>query len=142
MAFPASPYEETGGLYYFPRMMSKIRLHAAGQLPEVYHPYLERGYNLWLCDYLGVRYPDLARVAIEGNLSNEEALQWCYDHGRGPLSAIQIKIWNAFAEQRGRKDDRTESLQKEIEASGLTGRGIETNFDLFLAEEGHPAPTR
>ncbi|MDP0500529.1 MAG: DUF5069 domain-containing protein [Verrucomicrobiota bacterium JB022] len=141
MAYPVSPYQQVGGLYYFPRMISKIRLHARGELPADYVPMLEKGYNLWLCDLLGVRYPDLAQTVLENELSDEEALEWCYTQRGGPLNASQIKIWNGFAAGRGRKDDRSESLQKELRALNLADRGIETNFDLFVAEEGHPRPT-
>src|SRR5689334_9808474 len=35
-----SCYDKVGRLIYFGRMLDKIRLHAAGQLPSVYHDYL------------------------------------------------------------------------------------------------------
>ncbi len=38
--FPRSPYDSIRGLVYFPRMLDKIRIHAAGKLPEVYHEHL------------------------------------------------------------------------------------------------------
>ena len=36
-------YEKTGGLFYFARMCSKVRLHAAGKLPKDYHEMLGQG---------------------------------------------------------------------------------------------------
>ena len=38
-------YEKTGGLFYFARMCSKIRLHADGKLPEDYHDMLGQGFD-------------------------------------------------------------------------------------------------
>ena len=32
--FPRSPYDAVKGLAYFPRMLDKIRINAAGRLPE------------------------------------------------------------------------------------------------------------
>jgi len=37
-----SPYEKVGGIVYFGRMIDKIRLHEAGQLPPEYIEYLVR----------------------------------------------------------------------------------------------------
>ncbi len=36
MVTPCSDYQKTRGLIYFARMLDKIRLHAAGQLPPDY----------------------------------------------------------------------------------------------------------
>jgi len=38
-------YERTSGMFYFARMCSKIRLHAAGQLPEDYFDMLGHGFD-------------------------------------------------------------------------------------------------
>ncbi|MDP0500531.1 MAG: DUF5069 domain-containing protein [Verrucomicrobiota bacterium JB022] len=137
MAFPASPYQQTGGLVYFARMISKIRLFAAGELPPEYHANRGDRADAVLCDYLDVRYADLERAVVEGSLDAEQALAWCYEQRSQPLSGPRIKVWNDFLSKRGWRDDRTASLQQEIAAAGLEGRGIETVFELMVAEEGH-----
>ena len=38
-----SPSEKVGGLFYFGRMLDKIRLHAKGELPSDYHANLGKG---------------------------------------------------------------------------------------------------
>jgi len=38
--YPKSPKETAGGMMYFPRMLDKVRLQAAGELAEEYHPHL------------------------------------------------------------------------------------------------------
>ena len=48
-------YEKTRGLFYFARMCSKIRLHAAGQLPPDYHTMFGHGFDGRTCRYLSVR---------------------------------------------------------------------------------------
>ncbi len=52
-------YEKTGGLFYFARMCSKIRLHAAGKLPADLHGYLGQGFDGRTCRYLEVGYEDV-----------------------------------------------------------------------------------
>jgi hypothetical protein len=49
-------YEKTGGLFYFARMCSKIRLHAAGELPADLHGYLGRIRRRGPVRYLEVDY--------------------------------------------------------------------------------------
>jgi len=40
-----SPSEKVGGLFYFGRMLDKIRLHAKGELPLDYHANLGKGFD-------------------------------------------------------------------------------------------------
>ena len=40
-----SPYDQVGGIRYIGRMFDKIRLHAAGHLPEDYHANLGKGFD-------------------------------------------------------------------------------------------------
>ena len=40
---PVSAYEKAGGMAYFPRMLCKIRLHAAGELHPDFHSNLGKG---------------------------------------------------------------------------------------------------
>jgi Domain of unknown function (DUF5069) len=40
-----SPSEKVGGLFYFGRMLDKMRLHARGKLPADYHENLGKGFD-------------------------------------------------------------------------------------------------
>ena len=42
-------YEKTGGMFYFARMCSKIRLHAAAKLPKDYFDMLGNGFDGRTC---------------------------------------------------------------------------------------------
>jgi len=73
---PRSAYDRVGGLVYFARMLDKIRLHAAGRLPEAYHKNLGIGFDGRSVRFLHVDYPALRdRVLLGG--TDEEILQWC-----------------------------------------------------------------
>ena len=52
----AGCFEKTGGLFYFARMCSKIRLYASGKLPTDYHELLGKGFDGRTCRYLKVEY--------------------------------------------------------------------------------------
>lgn len=140
MPFPASPYAQCGGLVYFPRMLSKMRLFAAGELPEAYHANRGNRADALLCEWLGVSYADLERAVLEGQLSDEDALDWVEQHRNAPISPGLKKVWNDFITKRGWNDDRTASLLVEVGEAGLIHQGIQTVFQLMVAEEGHPMP--
>ena len=133
-------YEKTGPLFYFARMCSKIRLHAAGRLPEEYFEMLGQGFDGRTCRYLEVRYEDL-RAQVLGGLSNEEALEWCQANGRR-LTAEQVLIYNSFMSKRGWRDDETDGFIPEmIRHYNLPDDGrVITDFDLIEVDEGRWYP--
>ena len=55
-----SPSEKTGGLFYFGRMLDKIRLHARGELPSDYHENLGKGFDEKCVKFLRVDYAEPA----------------------------------------------------------------------------------
>src|SRR3954467_11120005 len=70
-----SCYDKVGRLIYFGRMLDKIRLHAAGQLPPDYVENLgEHQFTLHerCCRFLGVSYSEIKRRALAGE--NDEAV--------------------------------------------------------------------
>ncbi|MDP0500530.1 MAG: DUF5069 domain-containing protein [Verrucomicrobiota bacterium JB022] len=140
MAYPVSPYQKTGGLVFFARMIDKIHLHARGSLPADYEAFLHKGFNAWMCEYLEVDYADLARAVIEGKLDAEAALEWCYARRGRALNATQIKAWNVYARLFGQQGEAAAALARSAASASLGGRGIETFFELFATEEGHPKP--
>ena len=136
-----SSYDEVDGIVHFGRMIDKIRLHAAGNLPEEYQPYLG-GTNPYAfdgrcCRLLNIDYDALAAEARQGG-SDEQLLEWACAQGRKP-SEFEIEVWNGFMQKRGWRDKASRSLAQEVKESGITERGVATFFDLHDAEEGLPA---
>ncbi|MCB1090514.1 MAG: DUF5069 domain-containing protein, partial [Verrucomicrobiae bacterium] len=97
--------ETVGGIVHFGRMLDKMRLHAAGTLPEGY--YLGDGDPTWwdsrCCRFLGVNYEALSSLVL-GGATDEAAMEWCLSQGRQP-TAEEIQIWNAFIVKRGWRDE-------------------------------------
>jgi gluconokinase len=131
-----SSYEKVGGIVFFGRMLDKIRLHAARQLPP--------GYNLGTADwnwfdarctrFLGVHYPALVERVLHGG-TDEEVLEWCFQHGHQP-SAEDIEVWNGFMLTRGWRDGSAGALVEVKRERGFAHRDdIQTWFDFHRADE-------
>ena len=130
-----SPYVQTGGLYYFARMLDKIRLHAAGELPLDYHANLGSGFDARCTSFLWIEYPELVARVKQGG-SDEEILEWCFQRGRKP-SAEEIEIWNEFMRKRGWNDEMSERLALRKREGGFGDRDdIQTFFDFIDLDEG------
>ena len=129
-------YEKTRGLFYFARMCSKIRLHAAGQLPPDYHAMLGHGFDARTCRYLSVRHEDVQRLVLSGQ-SDEQVLDWCLANGRR-LTDEQVLIYNSFMSKRGWRDDETDGfIPAMIKEYGVPDDGrVLTDFDLIEMDEG------
>jgi hypothetical protein len=133
-------FEKTLGMFYFARMCSKIRLHAAGTLPADYFDMLGQGFDGRTVRYLGVSYEDVKARVLAG-ASNEGVLEWCFTNGRR-LTAEEILIYNSFMSKRGWHDDETDEFIPEmIKVYGLPDNGtVLTDFDLIEMDEGRWYP--
>jgi hypothetical protein len=143
MKIPAlrSSYDTVCGLVHFGRMIDKIRLYAAGKLPQEYHPYLgdsdPLAFDGRCCRFLKIDYDTFAARAKRGG-TDAELFDWACLHDGSP-SEEEIDVWNAFMRKRGWRDSRVEALQKEASDVAITDRIVATYFDLHDAEEGRPA---
>ena len=136
-----SCYAKVGRLVYFGRMLDKIRLQAAGKLPADYQPNYSRGFDAVCCRFLRVKHEALAAHAAHGG-TDDELLVWCTDQG-GARTSEECEIWNNFMMKRGWRDSSSKPLAERIVSLGLTGRTIETLFDLIENDEGRdPAATQ
>lgn len=131
-----SDYETVGGIVFFGRMLDKIRLKAAGRLPQDYYTgtAVRTHFDARCATFLRINYDALvARVAQGG--TDEELLEWCFQTGYRP-SADEIEIWNGFMTKRGWRDPGSPELAAAKTARGFGGReDIQTWFDLHKAEE-------
>jgi gluconokinase len=133
-------YEKTLGMFYFARMCSKIRLHAAGKLPADYLDMLGQGFDGRTCRYLSVEYEEVRREVLTGR-TDEEVLEWCFKTG-GRLTDEEILIYNSFMSKRGWRDDETDGyIPAMIKEYGLRDDGsVVTDFDLIEMDEGRWYP--
>jgi Domain of unknown function (DUF5069) len=130
-----SPYVKTGGIFYFARMLDKIRVHAEGKLPQDYVPNLGVAFDERCLAFLRVEYPSLVERVKQGG-TDEEILEWVFAHGHKP-SGEEIEVWNEFMRKRGLHDSGSERLQMRKAESGFPERDdIQTFFDYIDADEG------
>ena len=133
-----SPYDEVDGIVYFGRMIDKIRLHGAGQLPAEYVANLGEP---WSSDgrcsrFLGIDFSELA-ARVKAGTSESELLEWAYNNGRKPARE-EVEIWNAFMQKRGWRDQASAPLHESKQASGIVSDRVLTFFDIIDADEGRP----
>jgi Domain of unknown function (DUF5069) len=130
-----SPSKKVGGLFYFGRMLDKIRLHAKGDLPPDYHANLGKGFDEKCVRFLRVNYGELVHRMKQGG-ADEEILQWCFDVGRRPTED-DIYVWNEFMRKRGWNDEVSEILNRRKREGGMADRSdIQTSFQFIDADEG------
>jgi len=130
-----SPSEKVGGLFYFGRMLDKIRSHAKGELPPDYHPNLGRGFDEKCVTFLRIKYDQLVERVKQGG-RDEAILQWCFKIGRRP-SEDEIYVWNEFMRKRRWNDEVSETLKRRKQEAGMADRSdIQTAFQFIDADEG------
>ena len=137
-----SPYEKVGRLVYFGRMLDKVRLHAAGNLPGDYIANLGKGFDARCVAFLGIEYPELKARILAGRDDDDTLLAWCHERGRRPTDE-ECEVWNGFMMKRGWRDPAAEVLAKRIAEGKLEGKPILTMFDFLDFDEGRdPVSTR
>lgn len=133
--FPSDPRLTVGGLFYFGRMLDKIRKHARGELRDDYVPNLSKGMDSRLCNFLHVDYAAL-RTQVLAGATDEQVFEWCTKNGR-TLNADDVLIWNDFVSKRGWNDQATPVLEKQKAEAGCGARAdIRTFFEFWEVDEG------
>jgi gluconokinase len=130
-----SPLEKIGGLFYFGRMLDKIRLHARGELPSDYHANMGKGFDEKCVKFLRVDYNQLVDRVKKGGTDNE-ILEWCFTIGHQP-SEYDIYVWNEFMRKRGWNDEVSDMVDRRKAEAGMADRSdIQTSFQFIDADEG------
>jgi len=138
--FPRSPYDAVKDLVYFPRMLDKIRLDAAGTLPKGYHENLGSGFDGRCLNFLHVKYEDVKKLVLAGE-PDEQILEWCYQHGRR-LTGEEVETWSGFMQKQGWRDEASDRIVFRLKEAGLEHRDKEavTMFDFIDLDEGRTPP--
>src|SRR5438093_13612421 len=113
-----SPNDKVGGLFYFGRMLDKIRLHAKGELPPDYHENLGKGFDEKCVTFLRVNYDQLVERVKQGG-TDEQNLEWCFCVGRRP-TVVEIYVWNEFLTKRGWLDNVSDMLKCSLKVATST----------------------
>src|SRR5437899_6400788 len=106
-----SPYDKVGDLFYFGRMLDKIRSHGKGELPLEYEVNLGKGFDEKCATFLRVRYELVVEYVNQG-LNEEAILESCFGMGRRP-SEGESCMWNEFMRKRGWNDERSDALERQ-----------------------------
>jgi hypothetical protein len=81
-----SPFDQIKGIVHFGRMLDKMRLAAAGKLPPEWEA--SRGvkspksFDSFCCRFLQIDYATLEAETLKGGRSDEQLLEWAFQHGR------------------------------------------------------------
>lgn len=133
-----SPFEQVKGVVYFGRMLDKIRLAAAGKLPEQWQAARgvssKNSFDSRCCRFLQIDYAALEAETLKGR-SDEELLEWAFAHGRKP-SEDEIEMWNGFMTKRGWRDSGTQRLNERLAEIGLPPGTVQTMFEFIDLDEG------
>jgi gluconokinase len=133
-----SPSEQVSGIVYFGRMLDKMRLAAAGKLPEGWQSArgqaMKGSFDARCCNFLHVDYAALEAEVLKGG-SDEELLRWAFEHGRRP-SDEEIEVWNGFMSKRGWRDAGTQRLNERLAEIGLPPGTVQTMFEFIDLDEG------
>ena len=135
-----SPFDQVKGIVFFGRMLDKIRLFAAGKLPEGWlHGTTEfTSFDARCCRFLHIDYSALEKETLKGG-TDESLLDWAFAHGRRPTEE-EIEIWNAFMTKRGWRDVGTPYLNECLARIGLPPGTVETTFEFIDVDEGRLKP--
>jgi Domain of unknown function (DUF5069) len=137
-----SPSDQVKGIVHFGRMLDKIRLAAAGKLPEAWES--SRGvaakasFDSRCCRFLHIDYAALEAETRKGG-SDESLLEWTFAHGRQP-SEDEIEVWNGFMTKLGWRDARTQRLHDRLAEIGLPPDTVLTMFEFIDLDEGRLRP--
>ena len=134
-----SPSETTNGVVYFGRMLDKIRLSAAGNLPDGWEAArgsaVKKSFDDRCCQCLRIDYGALEAETLKGDKSDEELLEWVFVQGHRPTED-EIEVWNGFMLKRGWRDSGTQRLNERLAEIGLPAGTVQTMFEFIDLDEG------
>lgn len=140
-----SPFDQVNGIVYFGRMLDKMRLAAAGKLPEGWQAArgttMKGSFDWRTCLFLKIDYAALEAETLKGDKTDAELLEWAFAHGRRP-DEQEIEVWNAFMTKRGWRDSGTQRLNERLAEIGLPPGSVLTMFEFIDLDEGRLKPAK
>lgn len=134
-----SPFEKVGDIVYFGRMLDKMRLAVAGNLPTGWQPTrgtaMRTNLDSRCCSFLHVDYPTLEEEALHGEKTDDELLAWAFKNGRQP-GEDEIEVWNGFMTKLGWRDSVSERVNFRLAEIGLPPGSVQTMFEFIELDEG------
>ncbi len=135
MIYPRSPYEIMDGWVHLPRLVDKIRLHEAGQLPTDYQPnYLHKGFDLAWFKASGIGSDKLVNI-VKNSITDGQVSDWVKANvcvAEEAKAALRDKLLSY-----GTEGTLLELLTQRKAESGLNDRDdIRCMFDYIDADEG------
>jgi gluconokinase len=134
-----SPFDQVNGIVYFGRMLDKMRLAAAGKLPEGWQPMrgqkMKNSFDDRCCRFLGIEHTTLETETLKGDKTDAELLEWAFQQGR-QRTEDEIEIWNGFMTKRGWRDAGTQRLNERLAEIGLPPGTVQTMFEFIDLDEG------
>lgn len=134
-----SPSAQVSGLVYFGRMLDKIRLAAAGRLPEGWRAArgtaMKNSFDDRCCQFLKIEYSALEEEVLKDDKTDEQLLEWAFQNGRRP-DVQEIEVWNGFMMKRGWRDAGTQRLKERLAEIGLPPGTVQTMFEFIDLDEG------
>lgn len=117
-------------------MLDKIRLHAAGELPDDWASALglDRGFDGRLCRFLNIEFATLQAEVLKGG-TDEELLEFVFQKSRKPTEE-EVEVWNGFMMKIGWRDAYAERCVIRLREAGLPTDLVETMFDFIEVDEG------
>lgn len=147
-----SPYARVGRLVYFGRMLDKIRIHAAGNLPADYAENLGDAkptvFDGRICRFLRLPFATIqAHVVANPSATDTAILAWAESQsaaaGHPPRTDEECEIFSAFLMKRGWRDAGAPILAQRAAEPAAAGQPIATMFDYIDFDEGRdPVATR
>jgi gluconokinase len=120
-------------------MLDKMRLAAAGKLPPDWETArgmkMRNSFDARCCRFRKIDYTALEAETLKGGKSDEELLEWAFQHGRR-TGEEDIEIWNAFMTRRGWRDAGTQRLNERLAEIGLPPGTVLTFFEFIDLDEG------
>jgi len=109
-----SRFDQVNGIVCFGHMLDKIRLSAAGKLPEAWQPpraAVKRSFDWRCCLFLKIDYAALEAETLKDDKTDAELLEWALQHGRQPGDQ-EIEVWSGFMTKGGWRDAGTQRLNE------------------------------
>jgi hypothetical protein len=138
--YPRSPKEQVGGLCHLGRLIDKVRMRNAGQIPD--YNYLTVGFDKYLLDKLEIKGENFEKRVLQGG-TDAEIADWVKANGKA-LTDQEKAEWNQMVLTFGPKAEMAQKAFDRNLAAIAEKRGvpveqlahIKTWFELIEHDEG------